>query len=386
MTTTAQSTGLTVDVITDSDRFRALEHEWRTLYDAAPLATPFQTWEWLYSWWEVYGVPERLRLVTVHDGDQLTGVLPLTVTGAGRLAFIGTGLSDHLDALVDPARATEVVNAWVTGLYRSPGLRLLDLHEVRPEAAVWQLYHRWPGRTRHYRQSTCTEFDVAPLDDLLAKWSKSTRTAARVTRNRMSKNGYRLHWSAPDEIGVMATELVADHLRTWEGRAITPAHAEPRFVQFVRTVCERLARRDQAALIRLEPPDGAEDPMQLTALMLVGHEYVGGWLSADNETARRRLSIALAESLFGIEAANRLGIGVVSLLRGLEEGKLKVHERVKPNHRLLLAGGGAAATATWLGQVAPIATIARLKDWERHSATGQRVTHRLRAVRQRLRR
>jgi Acetyltransferase (GNAT) domain len=385
MTTTAVSTGLTVDVITDSDHFRALEHQWRALYDAAPLATPFQTWEWLYTWWEVYGTPDTLRLVTARDGDRLAGLLPLMITAAGRLEFVGTGLSDHLDALVDPTRSTEVVDAWATGLYRSPGLKLLDLHEVRPEAAIWQLYVRWPGRTRHYRQSRCAEFDVEPLDDMLAKWTKNTRTSARVAMNRMSKNGYRLHWATPDEIGDMAEVLVADHQRMWEGRGITPAHAEPRFARFVRTVCERMAGRDQVALARLEPPDDADDPMRVTALMFVGRQYVGGWLSAENETARRRLSIALVESLFGIEEANRRDLDVVSQLRGLEEGKLRMHDRIKANHRLLLAGHGAGATAAWLGQVTSVAAVAGLKHWEQHSETGQRVTGRLRAARQQLR-
>jgi CelD/BcsL family acetyltransferase involved in cellulose biosynthesis len=153
MTTTATSTGLTVDVITDVEGFRALEHDWRALYEASREATPFQTWDWLYTWWEVYGAPDTLRLVTVRDGDRLAGVLPLMVAGRGRLQFIGTGLSDHLDAVVDTARATDVIDAWASGLYRSPGLRLVDLQEVRPEAAVWQLSARWPGPTRRYQQS-----------------------------------------------------------------------------------------------------------------------------------------------------------------------------------------------------------------------------------------
>jgi hypothetical protein len=385
MTTTAASTELTVDVIRDGDAFRALDDGWHTLYDASPGATPFQTWEWLYTWWEIYGTPGGLRLVIARRDDRLVGALPLMVTGPGRLQFVGTGLSDHLDALVDPALTDEVVDAWVGLLTRSRGLRLLDLHEVRPEAAVWRLYACWPGRTGHYRQSTCTELDVAPLEDMLARWSKNTRRAARVALNRMSKGGYHLHWAGPDDIGDLAEQLVERHRETWQGLDITPAHAEPRFVPFVRTVCERMAPHGGVGLVRLDPPDDADNPMQVSALMLVGRQYVGGWLSADNDEARRRLSIAIAETLLGIDLANRRGVAVLSLLRGLEEGKLRTYERVKPNHRLLLAGRGARGNAAWLAQAALATTAARLKHWEQHSETGKRVTGKMRSVRDRFR-
>jgi hypothetical protein len=386
MTNTAASTGLTADVITDVYGFRTLEHEWRTVYETSPLATPFQTWDWLYSWWEVYGEPGKLCLVTARRHDRLVGALPLMITASGCLEFIGTGLSDHLDALVDPTMTAEVMDTWVADLQRSSGLRLLDLHEVRPEAVIWRLYDRWPGPKRRFPQSTCAEFDVQPIDDLLAKWSKGTRRAAHVAMNRIAKGGYTEHWAEHHEIGYMADELVARHLQMWEGRGITPAHADPRFRRFVRRVCERMASHDQVGLLRLDPPDDIDDPMQLSELLVVGHEYVGGWLSAHNEAAQRRLTIAVIENIHGIKLATRRGVGVMSMLRGTEEVKLKMHDRTKLNHRLLLAGRGPGATAGWWGRVGPAAAITRLKEWERHSNTGRRVTRRLRAIRDRRRR
>lgn len=385
MTATAASTTLNVEVIRDTDGFRALEDQWHALHEACPQATPFQTWEWLCTWWEIYGTPGDLRLLAARHDDRLVGVLPLMVAGPGRLQFVGTGLSDHLDALIDPAFADEVLDAWVAFFNRSRGLRLIDLHEVRPEAAVWQLYDRWPGRRGRYQQSTCTEMDVEPLDDMLAKWTQSTRRSARVAMNRMTKGGYRLRWATPEDLADMAEELVERHRQTWQGRAITPAHAEPRFVPFVRTMCERMGPRGGVGLLRLDPPDDADNPMQIGALMVVGREYVGGWLSADNDEGRRRLSIVVAECLFGIELANQHGVTVLSLLRGFEEGKQRMYERVKINHRVLLAGRGVGGHALWLGRAVPAAAIARLKRWERESEAGTRVTGRLRSVRDRLR-
>ena len=384
MTTTATTTGLTIEVVRDRDGFRSLEHQWRGLYEACPTATPFQTWEWLYTWWEVYGTRGALRVVTARAGDRLVGALPLMSTGRGRLQFVGTGLSDHLDLLTDPAHTDDVLDAWIAHLHR-PGVRLLDLHEVRPSAQAWQLYGRWPGRSGRYEQSTCAEFDIAPLDDLLASWKRNVRKNARLAINRVQKGGYTEHWATPEDAGDMAEALVLAHQRMWDERSITPAHAEPRFVRFVRTVCERLAPHGQVGLVRLDAPEGLDDPMSLHNLMFIGREYIGGWLSGYNEAARTRMTVAVYEDIQGIRLANREGIGVMSMLRGLEDGKLKTAERMLVNHRLLLAGPGPRAGLAWATQAAPTAAVAALKRWEKDGGTGQRVTAALRSARERVR-
>jgi len=52
-------------VLCDTQGFAALKQEWEELYDNPPLVTLFQSWAWLYSWWEIYGERYELRLVTV---------------------------------------------------------------------------------------------------------------------------------------------------------------------------------------------------------------------------------------------------------------------------------------------------------------------------------
>jgi hypothetical protein len=42
-------------ILDDAQDFVALREEWEELYRNAPAATPFQSWPWLYSWWEFYG-------------------------------------------------------------------------------------------------------------------------------------------------------------------------------------------------------------------------------------------------------------------------------------------------------------------------------------------
>src|SRR3712207_7209742 len=84
-------------VLEDSEAFAALEGEWEELYRHCPSATPFQSWAWLYSWWEHYGEGRyELRLVTLRSEEGLlVGLIPLMLErrwgfGPGPLLFLGT--------------------------------------------------------------------------------------------------------------------------------------------------------------------------------------------------------------------------------------------------------------------------------------------------------
>jgi len=63
---------IVVEVIEDSRGFATLE-EWENLHRRRARATPFQSWAWLYSWWEYY----ELRLITVRPEGLLVGAIPL---------------------------------------------------------------------------------------------------------------------------------------------------------------------------------------------------------------------------------------------------------------------------------------------------------------------
>jgi hypothetical protein len=69
--TTAQYTELLgalpakVVVVEEVQGFAVLEEEWKDLYCDCPRAISFQSWAWLYSWWEAAARRETLQ-VTVE--------------------------------------------------------------------------------------------------------------------------------------------------------------------------------------------------------------------------------------------------------------------------------------------------------------------------------
>ena len=124
-----------VEVVEDSRGFAALEQEWEDLYRNCPDASPFQSWAWLYSWWEFYGEGRELRLITVRSREGLlVGIVPLMLErrlGFGRLLFIGTGLaSDYLDVLVRRDWAAQVSEAGVRALRQMDDWHVTELRQM----------------------------------------------------------------------------------------------------------------------------------------------------------------------------------------------------------------------------------------------------------------
>src|SRR5215207_2526961 len=138
-----------IEIIDDTQHFASLKEEWEDLYQNSAHATPFQSWAWLYSWWESYGEAYELRLIAVRDGDLLVGVIPLMLqrwwNSPGVLLFIGTGLTDYLDILARKSFEAQVTKAGTKALMRIGPWKLAALHELSPEAAAWSLCQKWPG-------------------------------------------------------------------------------------------------------------------------------------------------------------------------------------------------------------------------------------------------
>lgn len=98
----------------------ALEHEWENLLERAANRSVFMTWDWLVTWWEVFGKDRELWWLLVRDeGGKLIGGAPLCMR-RGRmglalkhreLRWIGTGAPvspEHLDIVAAADRRIEV--------------------------------------------------------------------------------------------------------------------------------------------------------------------------------------------------------------------------------------------------------------------------------------
>lgn len=108
-------------VITDSSQFYALKDEWNSLLQKSHTNTIFLTWEWVYTWWEVFGEGGDLFIITVrNEKGELVGIAPLFIKKTKyykfpvkEITFIGIGHSDRQDFIIlknDTAIIKEIVS------------------------------------------------------------------------------------------------------------------------------------------------------------------------------------------------------------------------------------------------------------------------------------
>ena len=136
----------------DLNESPSFSSEWEDLLERAGNASIFLTWEWLMTWWEVFGKCHESRWLVVKGarGKWMAGApFYLRRTRSGllparrELRFIGTGASvspEHLDLVVDPLHQTEALEAlqdYFVGHFSDwDVLELTDI--TRPEAdAFW---------------------------------------------------------------------------------------------------------------------------------------------------------------------------------------------------------------------------------------------------------
>lgn len=99
---------LAIREIESCDELESIRADWLALWRSSPLATPFQSPDWLIPWWKHFGAG-RLRVLVLTHEKHVVGIAPLFVDNDLRLLLVGTGNTDYLDILADdPECAAEV--------------------------------------------------------------------------------------------------------------------------------------------------------------------------------------------------------------------------------------------------------------------------------------
>lgn len=328
---------LKVKILTQEGDFAALGTEWEDLYHNCPVATPFQSWAWLFSWWESFGGNFELRLVTFRDEDLLVGIMPLMLDSLwgnlSRLLFIGNGPSDHLDVLAREGWETPVTAAAVSALREMHSWHVADLQEVRPEAVVWRILREWPGHHTHAWQSGCPVIDVKPWEEMLVPLSKNLRSTVRRAIRRAERDGVICELAGVEDVERAARRCVELHREMWQGRDIAPEHLTEKFESHIVAAASRMTVRGLGGISEFRR---GRDVIA-SHLLLFGHGFVGEHLLGANQEAIQRYQVSSLNVWDAVNVARSTNSARVSLLRGEEPYKLRWSSEVVPNHRVVLS-------------------------------------------------
>jgi CelD/BcsL family acetyltransferase involved in cellulose biosynthesis len=347
---TRRSKLLRTSVLRTAGEFAALEEEWEDLHRQCPRATPFQSWAWLYSWWEAYGEDYELRLVTVRDGrGLLVGLAPLMLKyrfGFTKLLFVGTGPTDYLDVLIRERREDQVSEVLARTLGEIDSWQVADLHQLRPGAAAWGICRHWDGPQLRVWQDSFPVVDVRPWDELLQSLSSNLRSTVRRALRRFEADGGRCELAGVDDAEAAAKRLVTISREQWQDRWLEtgPEHWTSRSESLIVAAARRMAARELGGISEF----WQDGEVIISDFWVSGRDFIGTYMLAASPEALQRYQWSSLYIWDALNIARTKNCGYLDLLRGEEPYKLRWSSRVSPSHRLIL-GRNLASWAPYAG-------------------------------------
>jgi len=341
----------------DGATLTALRSEWEALTDRVPGATVYQTWEWNDAWWQAYRARKRLRLLLVHDGPELVAIVPLYVsrhfgTPLRRLAFIGTGASDYLDAIVPPEISEPVCSSVFDYLARAGDHDLADLQQLAPGSPI----------LRHMTGASAPGPDacrviVRPLErcpylELPETCEAFTRAIGKRLRSNIGYYERLLARTFPDaetrlasvdELGPAMGALFDLHGRRWRMRMMPGVLRSNAAREFHRDVSERFQKRGWLRLHVTRAGGAIVASLYCFAYRERYYYYLGGF-----EPSLGKLSIGTTLTASAIRQAIAEGCREFDFLRGHEAYKYRWGPRDRENAQCLVARSSSMRSSAML--------------------------------------
>jgi CelD/BcsL family acetyltransferase involved in cellulose biosynthesis len=339
---------LRVDIVRSVEGLAQLRGEWNQLLERSGSNHVFLTWEWVSTWWSVYGGRGELHILTARDPDgALVGIGPLRrhsrffpgPRNLNVLALIGSGGDVHpeyLDLIVQAGREREAVAAFVECIADDEeeidGVDFRPLSESSPN--IVSLVEQLAGRFRYLWQqddSVCPYVSLpATADAFNSSRSQNYRKKLREYESRCKRRlspQLRLSDTA-EEVQRDLQTLIDLHHRRWRGAS--RAFQTSAYIDFHHRVSQLGLEKGWVRLFSLET---AGRPMAMLYCFAYGGRYYYYQAGRDPEFAQDRVGLILMHRAIQHALSERAQI--FDFLRGQEEYKYRWASGDTRNFRLV---------------------------------------------------
>jgi CelD/BcsL family acetyltransferase involved in cellulose biosynthesis len=288
---------LTTRVVERLEAADALAPSWRGLLARASYASPVRTPLWALSWWRVFGGVggRRMRIVTVHDGDVLVGLVPLLSRVAmhrgavpvRRIEPIGTGedeadeiCSDYVGVIAARGRERDVAEA-VAHAIASGALGGWDELVMPALPADDAMVEALRVALAAQGILAATEaFGACPYVALPSSWDAYLKALAAEDRYLVTRSLRELEkWAGPGGFALRVARTPGElaegrrvlhslHGERWASRGRAGVFVSPRFTRFHDLVMPKLLARD---------PARADGELELTWLTVHGRPVAAAY-------------------------------------------------------------------------------------------------------------
>ena len=279
-----ESHKLSIQLVDSIESFHALQSDWDALYDQCDRSSVFSSWDWMFTWWEIFKdqFDRELFILTLYQGNELVGVapfqictppLPKSLIQGKTLQFIGNGeafddsiVSEFQDLIVLPEFESVLINSVSEYLVEhSSKWSFADFEFLLKDALILQCFD---GEDNHiskvdrYKMEYGVRFSIPKMDSfeyyqeqMGKRWSKM-----------LTKKGSKLYREG--EVTTIATEslesikpaleqLAEMNCYRWRERTGSCIFDSDRFVAFHQKIMARLIPKNRAVIKTLHLNDEA---------------------------------------------------------------------------------------------------------------------------------
>ncbi len=193
---------LTVEKITTREEFHRLGPVWNSALERSAANTLTLTWEWLSTWWDVFGEGRELYTLVVRDEEEIIAIAPLlrrTVQHYGlipfrRLEFLASGedeadeiCSEYLDFILLRGREEQALETIFAYLQEQEEdwdeILLTDIAGESKSLPVLKRLCEWKGfKLEELRNETCIYVNLP------SQWQTLIESVSPTFRQRIKKD------------------------------------------------------------------------------------------------------------------------------------------------------------------------------------------------------
>lgn len=201
---------IATQIIRDPQQLSHFYAEWKSFVGAPE--TPFQTPDWLLTWWGHFG-SGKPHVIVLRNGDKVCGILPCFLhdwENRKQLTLIGTGMSDYLDAAIDLSLRAPVVEALRSHLLEFDDWEFCNWQDLSADSPLQNLEFASADTP-----CSCLTLDGS-FDGFLAQRPKDLRRNLRRYRAKAEGVGrVRFEVTETSEPGLLAS-LIDLHAARWQ--------------------------------------------------------------------------------------------------------------------------------------------------------------------------
>jgi CelD/BcsL family acetyltransferase involved in cellulose biosynthesis len=223
-------------IVDNVDFFKDLKKEWTNLLDSISDRNIFSTWEWLFSWWEIFGERNKLFIITLRNptNQELVGIAPLFIHRTAfykfpvrELSFIGLNQSDRQNFICAPDDSHAIDNFFTTIIQYGHLWDIVRLDQISSPISIFPF--NYEGLI-----FKCENSSICPYvrrngggDTYFNTLSKKCRRDIKHKENRITRFG---KWDCKPLISSGSIDNLFDQIVSIESRS-RKAHTDKLFLQ-----------------------------------------------------------------------------------------------------------------------------------------------------------